>query len=170
VCKTEEATNGLLIQEFQQAWEHYRHIENERLWYVYFWFLVVLGAGGFAATIVGQGSYDAHPIRARVMLLLIGMGLYVVTVFTYIAVARLAVILDHYEWVWSQLLRSYFYTGERREMVSKLNVRETGKIAKQDHPIFSVQKNTEEILLWSGVIVFIVLTLATIGILYEACA
>jgi len=56
-------TIKFLKEEFNQAWSHYRHLENGRNKYVGFSFTLILGTVGFIAAILNQ--YDGLRINSE---------------------------------------------------------------------------------------------------------
>jgi hypothetical protein len=131
----------LLLDEFEQAWIHYRHLETMRGQYLGFFFTISLGSITLSIPAIGAGALDDAP--QLVALSGFVQVFFLLTALIYISVRKLGIVLAHYERVIG-LVRSHFY-AEDSTLVASLHVRE------MDHPVmrsrlFRVQGMAEAIL------------------------
>ena len=98
----------LLLQELDQSWEHYRHLEDTRVKYLGFYFTILLGSIGIVATIGPRVPQKPDGIA----LLLVFASAYLAAFFAmnmiiYAAVRRLGVVLKSYDTIMTNI-REYF--------------------------------------------------------------
>ena len=90
-----ETENLFLIGEYQQAWDHYRHIENARTQYLGFFFTASLGGVALAAPILAANA-------GRLDIQLVSLGSFtavfeVFALFVLMSVSRFGVVLLRYD-------------------------------------------------------------------------
>jgi hypothetical protein len=94
------------LKEFDQAWEHYRHVERTRAQYLGFLFTLTLAASGAAIPLVGTSS-----VRTQVGLVTTVGFLFVldlVASLIYLAVRRIGAVLTYYESLMNEIRRLVF--------------------------------------------------------------
>jgi cation transporter-like permease len=107
----------LLLKEFDQAWAHYRHLENERSWLIGFMFTIVLGAIGWAVKIFNK----TESVNANFSSMIIAAIVCVLGIAIYAAVSKVRFALRHYIKVW-HFLRKEFYGKKYEELNRNLDI------------------------------------------------
>jgi|GEM_PF-5377526 len=145
------SSNDLLLKEFDQAWNHYRHIEDQRSKTMNYFYTIVLGITVLFVNYFKdknlQLSYVAC-IGISMLLLLV----FIYTFFAYTSVRKASKVLNHYENV-MEIIRKLYYKDERS--LKLLYVRKTlrkSKISK----LFSVQSTSESTLLGTMLVILII--------------
>lgn len=120
-CDRSELRCGdLLLQEFQEAWNHYRHLENERSWSLAFMFTITIGAIGWIGKILSEPelkeSKTAHFSTMLIMGAVCALGITI-----YARVSRTRFVLRHYVKAW-RFVRMKFYGKTYEELNRKLDV------------------------------------------------
>lgn len=134
----------LLLDEFEQAWNHYRHLETMRGQYLGFFFTVALGSITLSIPALSGGALG------NILQILALSGFvqvfFLLAAFIYISVRKLGIVLTHYERVIT-VIRNHFYADDVAvtAVAAALHVRDL------DHPImhsrlFRVQGMAENIL------------------------
>ena len=99
--------NNLLLEEFRQAWEHYRHLENNRAWALGFLFTVALAGAGFIAKLLSEGAVtekpDTYLFSCSIVLAVGGIA-----PFIYARIAKTAVVMRHYADAWRAIRREIY--------------------------------------------------------------
>lgn len=85
---------SFLLDQYNQAWSHYRHTESMRTQYLGFYFTVLIGSSAFALPIL-RSSEDSPEVAA------VGTSLFLVAVqsmsyFACVSVVRMGSVLRHY--------------------------------------------------------------------------
>lgn len=154
---TDKQAQELLLQEFKEAWVHYRHVETTRSAYLGFFFTVTFGVLSFVTSILAKDSAKENVLFA---VLILGWVLNLTTTCIYGAIHKCGVVLAHYETIMNRV-RKIVYGGAYSEMHALLYVRESPNPVMR-LPFFSVQKTAERILVIAQVILG--------GALASACA
>src|SRR5689334_19743569 len=112
----------MLLEEYRQAWDHYRHVENERNQHVNYFFSVTLATVGFIVAIATSGKLAAP-------LLLVGVAT-AAQVYLWIALTlhlntrKLGLVLSHYLKA-IRLLRDNAYRdapNEVHQLIDRINI------------------------------------------------
>jgi hypothetical protein len=85
---------NFLLDQYNQAWSHYRHTESMRTQYLGFFFTVLLGSAAFALPILR--SSDDSPEAAATGTLLFLVALQAMSYFACVSVIRMGSVLRHY--------------------------------------------------------------------------
>ncbi|MGE3446992.1 MAG: hypothetical protein AB7H92_05350 [Microbacteriaceae bacterium] len=130
-----------LLEEHRATWEHFRHVEDERVKYLTFYFTASLGSAAVVAPLLGASEFDPREQ------LLAGAGFVAVfqavTFFVLVTVRRLGIVLVHYgKMLWDSRLRRARLVGVPPHIARLVTVR--GK-ARSRKPAWmnSVQKTAE---------------------------
>ena len=153
----------LLINDFEQAWNHYRHIEEQRSNLMNLFFTVILATAGFLLNFMKEIEY---PIKISVIIGIVAILfiLFVFTLSTYFSVRKSKYTLRHYENVMA-IVRSVYYKDDeyldsisiRNSSIKELNSRES-----KTKSLFSIQINSELILIGA----LIILTISNVLLFY----
>ncbi len=83
-----------LLEDYRQAWTHYRHVEDERLRYLTFYFTATLGSAAIAAPLIASSklNLELQLITAAAFLAVVQA----VTFFVSATVRRFGSVLTHY--------------------------------------------------------------------------
>lgn len=118
---------SLMIREFDQAWQHYRHIETTRNQYLGFFFTAILASLGLLASILDDVSAVTEPMKA-LSSLAIGWVLFVLSYFLFTSVLKMGAVLEGYEHIMGTA-REYFYEVADKDetpYISRISIRENG--------------------------------------------
>lgn len=118
--------DNLLLEEFKQAWEHYRHVENSRLSVVGFLFTVVL-ASGACISLLFNGSHPSS--EAYFLTLVVAFLVGVLAVVIYARLAKQSLVLRHYAQVW-KFLRQVAYGQEYSKLSSHISIYENPAVQR----------------------------------------
>jgi len=135
----------LLLEEFRQAWEHYRHIEKTRSWATGFLYTVALAAFGGVLMLFKEAkpSSDAYSVSLVMVFLVGSLGLAVRA-----RVQKETLVLDHYLRAW-RYVRQRIYTIEFDELDRNLHV-DKHSLIKQFYP---GEIETTNFMVWLVVVV-----------------
>jgi hypothetical protein len=130
-----------LLEDYRETWTQYRHVEDERLRYLTFYFTASIGSAAIAAPVLFATGMDS-----RVQLLSAAgfLGVFqAVTFFVSVTVRRLGMVLRHYGKVlWNNRLMRAKVNGVPATTAIMMNVR--GKTrARRPAWMHSVQKTAE---------------------------
>ena len=133
----------LMLEEYQQAWDHSRHLETIRGQYLGFFFTVALGSAAVAIPIVGAA------LNNRVRLLMFSGFLtvfFLLTSLIYISVVKFGLILGQYQ-RGIHLIRDYLYAESNtpEDLIQWMRFRELRNPLVTSR-LFSVQTAAERIL------------------------
>ena len=142
MMKTDKAED-LLVEEFKEAWSHYRHVESTRVQYLGFFFTVVFGISGFVIAVLKDlqpSSTSCLPSRLVLGLFTLGWLLFMLTILLFASVRKLGLVLRHYEGVIKQV-RNMLYPSDWH-IDTVLNIRESQHpVMKMGILVFSTQLN-----------------------------
>ncbi len=137
----ENLKNTIYLEEFHQAWEHYRHLENARTKYMNFFFTALFAIIGLYSAIIKIDQFKLEEID-----LLIGFFLIIVfsvfTLYVLINVTRIGWIITGYSGVMNQLRINMY--GEK-SIPEKISVRDYLPF-ESSHKIYSIQYSAETLL------------------------
>lgn len=140
---------NLLIQEFIEAWGHFRHLERNRNLYISFFVTVVIATIGFIAKIF----FDAKTTNISLISITATWGIIwfvsVLTTLIFTSVKKTGYSLKHYKNVIqrirdevyqdSQYMNKLLWVGERKKPIS-------------GRRLLSVQASTERLLITTAVV------------------
>src|SRR5262245_6145762 len=92
----------LLMEEFKQAWEHYRHLEKARTQYINFFLTAALASAGFITSLfknLKPESVEKALIGALIVIWVFNLLL----LFVYVNVKKIGFVLKYYEEVMSRI-------------------------------------------------------------------
>jgi hypothetical protein len=136
-----QAQSKLLLEEFQQAWEHYRHLESGRSQYVGFFFTVLLASAGFGIPALTEETWR-NPGRLLEITGLLWL-FSVVAISLYIAVRRNQELLWGYENIIARI-RCEIYGAS--DLNTSLNIRNNEAVASVSK-LMSIQRTSEYVIL-----------------------
>ena len=118
--KSELDLRDLLLQEFQGAWNHYRHLENERSWSMGFLFTISLGSIGWTAKMLSQPTSEGN-VNARFASMFIMAAVCALAITIYGRLNKTRFALRHYVKAW-RFVRRKFYRKSYKELSRELDV------------------------------------------------
>ena len=130
---------ALLRDEFTQAWQHYRHLEQVRGQYLSFTFTVTLGSAALAiplATTVGRSPGKLALVGGFVLLYAL------LNVFVYATLRKIRTVLLHYERVLRSVRNHFYSLADLRVEDLYLDIRKTND-PMVGHPLFRIQRSAE---------------------------
>ncbi|MBA7704627.1 hypothetical protein ES703_113444 [subsurface metagenome] len=135
----------LLLEEFKQAWEHYRHIERGRSWLTGFLYTVALAAAGAVMLLFKESnvSTDAYSITLVIAFLVGSLALAV-----RLCLQKYTLVLAHYVRAWRKIRRC-IYKQNFAELNKHLDVYENSAAKRS---LFSETK-TINFMVWSVAVV-----------------
>lgn len=153
----ENHSKELLLAEFHEAWEHYRHLENGRAKYLGFFFTILFAIVGFIVSIINkEGGIKEIEHTIWFGLILLVWVLNVLTTFIYTTVKKVKAVLLHYEGVWTIIRKLIYSEPEFNWFGRNLHVRES-KIKLRRYKPFSFQNTAEWTLAGTAIILDIIL-------------
>jgi hypothetical protein len=136
--------SNILLQEFNQAWDHYRHLENVRTKYMNFFFTAVFAVFGLYTALFKVDQFNLDDFDLIIVLVLINT-FSIFTLFVFINITRIGNVLDGYSNIIKRL-RVLLY-GKKKLIPEKISVRE--HLADKKTKFQSVQYSAETILKFS---------------------
>lgn len=118
--KSKLDSRDLLLQEFQEAWNHYRHLENERSWSLGFLFTITMASVGWTAKILSE-STPKESVNAHFSCMLVMIAVCALAITIYARVSKTYFALRHYVKAW-HFIRMKFYGKAYEELNSELDV------------------------------------------------
>lgn len=156
-----ESKQALLLKEFEQAWQHYRHIEIARNTFFGFCLTIIIATVGFALT----GSKGLlNPNEVMFFGIFIFSTLISVTlVYMAAAIYKQDYLLRFYSGVWNAI-REKYYGDEYAYLKAKFDV------YAQNHRILKDKKFSHQFCITLLIVIFIVLlTVAEIALWVHYC-
>ena len=119
----------LLLEEFKQAWEHYRHIENARLRLIGFLYTVALASAGAVMVLFKEDkpSRDAYSITLVIAFLVGSLALSI-----HLHFKSQKAILHHYVTAWRHI-RKIIYDQDFTQLNNALDVFENSPVKRLFH-------------------------------------
>lgn len=156
---SKEDERELLNNEFQQAWEHYRHLENARATYMQFFYTVIFAAFGFLITL-----HEQFKELSSVGLAALLVALSVFSTYIYLNVSKIKYVREHYMNTVNEIRKIMYSDYESRIRLFDFRLANNGTSTS---PLGSIQQSTELILIIS----MLVLDLAVLYSIYlgELC-
>ncbi len=105
-----------LIEEFKQAWEHYRHVEWERDTFIGFALTLIVGMVAYLSKIIGGTTFEKN----IPYILLISNTILILLLFLLFAIIKCEHVLNHYLKV-RQTLRIFLEIPEK--MISEIDIK-----------------------------------------------
>ena len=88
---------GFLLEDYRQAWDHYRHVEDERLRYLTIYFTATLGSAAIAAPLLAASSLDSG---GQLLAVATFLGVFqAFSFFVSVTIRRFGTVLLHYSTV-----------------------------------------------------------------------
>jgi len=100
----------LMLHDYQQAWDHTRHLETMRSQYLGFLFTIALGSIALGVPVVGSGALN-NPVQLVALSSFLAV-LFLITVLIYISVRRFGIVYAQYQDA-IYLIRDHFYAGDQ---------------------------------------------------------
>ncbi len=118
--RSQQRLEELLLQEFQQAWNHYRHLENERAWSLGFMFTITIASIGWIGKILSDPALkDSKTAHFSTMLIMVALCALGITIYARVTKARF--VLRHYVNAW-RFVRKKLYGKSYQELNLSLDV------------------------------------------------
>jgi len=153
--------DNLLLEEFKEAWLHYRHIEQMRIRHLAFFFAAYLaGLAAFAAL----GKTDPSELQL-IAVVVFSFILVIIGAFVYYSIRAWKAPMFHYEHIFTRV-RLHVYGDKFPAFNGLFNVRCDYEVQKSS-PKGTIQKNAEKLVLALLVTAF-VLGFHFLSVLYYA--
>jgi hypothetical protein len=146
----QESKNAIYLEEFHQAWEHYRHLENARTKYMNFFFTALFAVIGLYSAIIKIDQFKLEEFELLIGFLLI-LVFTVFTLYVFINIIRIGWVLTGYSNVMRQLRINMY--GEK-SIPEKISVRDYLPIESK-HKVYSIQYSAETLLKFSLILMMI---------------
>lgn len=144
----EKLDTDLLKNEFDQAWQHYRHVEVARNTFLGFILTIIIGSIGLALT----GSTDLLSPNEIMFLGIFFLAFLISLTLVYMAAAvyKLKFVRDHYRHVWDKI-RKKCYKKQYTQLNAWLDIYEQEK-----HRIIRDKEFSHEYMITLLILVFTV--------------
>jgi len=143
----------LLTREFDQAWNHYRHLESLRSQYLGFFFTLTIGTAAFAVPALRKPSLDQAPTVLAAGAFLTIYCLFIMTL--YLAVRKAGVVMDQYDDV-IQYVRGHCYENSPHgDKLRCIRDRPHAVMQGRLRPLFSIRLGAESTLMSFAVLAII---------------
>jgi hypothetical protein len=133
----------LFRSELDQAWSHYRHLEETRTKYLNFFFTIFLASIGFILTLI-TGLKSSISIDLYFGFAVFILALFLFSVILLASIVRLGYVLSSYELVMSET-RKYFH-GIDSPVLEIWNIRKNIP-ESVNRGVFSIQKSSRLLVL-----------------------
>ncbi|MCD4726277.1 MAG: DUF4231 domain-containing protein [Pirellulales bacterium] len=111
VALREGLANDLLLEEFRQAWSHYRHLESARTQYLGFFFASLFAYVGIAISAT-KNVQPENTAWVALLLLTLNWLLFILTLSLFVGgIRKMGNLLFHYENTW-KTIRATVYGQE----------------------------------------------------------
>lgn len=150
-----------LLREWEQAWNHYRHLESSRSQYVGFFFTVLLATISIAIGFMKGITLDSKPIVIFGLIGLIFVDFFI-TISIFIIIKKTGYVLRRYEII-IETVREEFGVESSEKLPFDLADMKDYPSQVFDSKIFSVHRSTEIIL---GFSCFLFVALLITALLY----
>ena len=133
----------LLLTDFKEAWQHYRHMENMRLhllgFLVTLYLTIIAGLSVFSEDIVRSKLHICAIIFSLIVFIIIGT-------FVYTCIRKWGPVMFHYEKVIT-FIRKEIYDSDFERLNNYINLRKDNDVKKKS-PKGTIQKNSERVVLF----------------------
>jgi ABC-type multidrug transport system fused ATPase/permease subunit len=136
-----EIDKTILIEEYHQTWEHYRHLENARTKYMNFFFTALFAVFGLYTALIKIDKFEIHEFELVIGIIL----LYIFSAFTlyvFINITRIGWVLTGYDNVMKEL-RKLLHDNEI--LSQKISVRDYLP-RESKYKVYSIQYSAETLL------------------------
>jgi drug/metabolite transporter superfamily protein YnfA len=142
--KENNHSQEVLLSEYSQAWEHYRHLENSRTRYMNFFFTALFAIIGLYSTLLNLKKIEIGEIQVILGITLLQIFI-LFSLFIFINITRIGWVLKGYNGVKGHLRGMLFEKTHVPDGISVHNY--LGK--KFKFKIFSVQTSSKTMLILS---------------------
>lgn len=142
--KRKEHSQEVLLSEYSQAWEHYRHLENTRIRYMNFFFTALFAIIGLYSTLLDLRQTDIGELQIILGIVLLQIFI-LFSLFIFINITRIGRVLNGYNGVKGRLRQLLFDNSFVPEGISVHDY--LGK--RYSFKIFSVQTSSRVMLILS---------------------
>ncbi|MEM9649400.1 MAG: hypothetical protein AAF969_13050, partial [Bacteroidota bacterium] len=97
----------VLLSEYNQAWEHYRHLENARTRYMNFFFTALFAIIGLYSTLLNIDEFKLGGLQVVLGIILLQIFL-LFSLFIFVNITRIGRVLVGYNAVKKKLRKSLF--------------------------------------------------------------
>jgi hypothetical protein len=132
-----EDEKKLLMSELDQAWAHYRHLEETRTKYLNFFFTILLGSAAFWGTVLRRENLEPNAVIFGFYVY--AFFLFVVIAVIYAAINKIGVTRDQYEGIMHTTHECLFRANEGAVGLYKITEKHPGMKIK----MYSVQLSAE---------------------------
>ncbi len=130
-----EDEKKLLMSELDQAWAHYRHLEETRTKYLNFFFTILLGSAAFWGTVLRRENLEPNAVIFGFYVY--AFFLFVVIAVIYAAIKKIGVTRDQYEDI-IHITHEYLFKGNKGAVgLYKITEKHPGM------KMYSVQRSAE---------------------------
>lgn len=131
----------MLLSEYSQAWEHYRHLENSRTRYMNFFFTALFAIIGLYSTLLNLKKIEIGELQIILGIALLQIFI-LFSLFIFINITRIGRVLQGYNGVKNRIREMLFEKSGVPDGISVHNY--LGK--KFKYKIFSVQTSSKTML------------------------
>lgn len=150
----------LLLEEFKEAWLHYRHIEQMRIRHLAFFFTVSLAGTGVVAALADTGEPTQLQLWAAALFTFV---LIVIGLFVRGSIRRWDPPMSHYEKVFTRI-RQEVYGNEFEKFNALLNLRKD-EVVKKASPKGVIHLGAERVV----EIILAIAMLVEAWLLFQLC-
>ncbi len=150
-----------LTREWEQAWNHYRHLESGRVQYLGFFFTAVVASVGLTVGFLK----DVKPQEQAAVLFglyILSEFLFLITIGLFTAIKKTGCVLARYDIIMNSVRKDSGFESSEKYPFNLSDMKDY-RADIFDLGVFSVQKSAEFILGVSTVILFLILSF---GMLY----
>lgn len=132
----------LFTSELNQAWDHYRHLEETRTKFLNFFFTMFLGSVGFLITLFNQyGSENTYKFYLSLSLFV--SLIFIISIIIFSTITRIGYVLKAYELIFKKTREHYY--GKESGALKLWSIRKN--IPKSvSKGLFSVQNSSKFLL------------------------
>jgi len=139
--KEKKHSPDVLLSEYSQAWEHYRHLENSRTRYMNFFFTALFAIIGLYSTLLNLKKIEIGELQIILGIALLQIFI-LFSLFIFINITRIGRVLQGYNGVKNRIREMLFEKSGVPDGISVHNY--LGK--KFKYKIFSVQTSSKTML------------------------
>ncbi len=168
ISELKDEEKQLLLEEFRQAWEHYRHLENARAWYLGFFYTTAAGGITLIMYLLFRDVCVEPSLNVVLGTYLISCAIGVLALIVLTTVTATGVALSHYANVFEVIRKTIYSKTLFDEVNPKIDVFLNPAVQMAHKG--GASKTTKKIL-W-GVFLFVLLYLLLFGVFFplQVCA
>ena len=156
-----------LVREWEQAWNHYRHLESSRNQYLGYYFTVLLASLSVSISLLRDVSTDEKSTVIFGLLVLVFI-VFLITTVLFVSIKKSGYVLKNYKKIINSVRIDSFFRSSEAFPFNSSDMRGRPKVVLESD-LFSVQVSAEFILGIGSFLLLLLIIWITVFIFKSSC-